>query len=168
MKLQRLNKVHFEALHKFEMSNKDWFERFVPPRPDSYGSFLSFQSATEQLLLEQQRGESYFFVGSVHDSIIVRANLVDVNCGTADVGYRVSSEATGKGYATKALKQLVEFARDQLNLTQLTAKTTCNNQASIKVLGKVGFTQLSRDSSTFLFNGESVTFVHFTMNLAEC
>ncbi|TOO33626.1 GNAT family N-acetyltransferase, partial [Vibrio parahaemolyticus] len=69
---------------------------------------------------------------------------------------------------TQALNQLVEFARNQLNLTQLTAKTTTNNQASIKVLEKVGFTEESRDSSTFLFNGERVTFIHFTMNLAEC
>tara|TARA_Y100000588_G_scaffold352591_1_gene405383 strand:- start:421 stop:927 length:507 start_codon:yes stop_codon:yes gene_type:complete len=168
MKLQRLNKVHFGALHKFEMSNKDWFEQFVPPRPDSYSSFLGFQSATEQLLLEQQRGESYFFIGTFDDSIVVRANLIDVNCGTADVGYRVSSSATGKGYATQALNQLVEFARNQLNLTQLTAKTTTNNQASIKVLEKVGFAQVSRDSSTFLFNGERVAFIHFAMNLAEC
>ncbi len=168
MKLERLNKVHFEALYKFEMSNKDWFEQFVPPRPDSYGSLLGFQSATNQLLLEQERGESYFFIGSVDDSIIVRANLADVNCGNADVGYRVSSSATGEGYATQALNQLVEFARNQINLFQLSAKTTSNNQASIKVLEKVGFTQVQRDSSTFLLNGESVTFIHFTLNLAEC
>lgn len=168
MKLQQLNKTHFEALHKFEVSNKDWFEQFVPPRPDSYSSFSGFQSATEQLLIEQERGDSYFFVGLDADSIVARANLVDVNCGTADVGYRVSGLAVGKGYATQALQQLVEYARKQLHLTQLTAKTTTNNHASIKVLEKVGFTQVVRDSNAFLFNGEKVSFVHFVKNLAEC
>ena len=165
MRLYQLNESHFEALFDFEARNRDWFELLVPPRPETYKSMGGFSRATASLLLEQNKGESNFFVGVQDGKIVVRANLVEINSGSADVGYRVCGQEAGKGYATNALEALIDFAQNSLRLEQLTAKTTNNNVASIRVLQKLGFNEVAADTKTFKMNGENVSFVHFIKQL---
>ncbi len=161
IKLHQLNESHFEALFDFESRNRNWFELFVPPRPETYKLISGFYKATNNLLLEQNKGESYFFVGIKGEKIVSRANLVDIENGSAEVGYRVCGQEIGKGYATNSLGLLIDFAKNSLCLKQLTAKTTTNNVASIKLLQNLDFIQAAVETEKFYMNGESVSFVHF-------
>jgi len=165
MQLQQLNENHFEALFDFETRNRDWFALSVPPRPESYRTMDGFSHATTHLLAEQHSGESHFFVAIEKEKIVARANLVDIASGSADVGYRVCAEQVGKGVATNALQALIAIAQQHLCLTQLTAKTTNNNLASIRVLQKLGFNEIVTEVETFEMNGENVSFVYFIKKL---
>lgn len=57
-----------------------------------------------------------------------------------DVGYAFLPEAWGQGYAQEAAAAVVRHARERLGLGRLAAITSPENQASMAVLRKVGFT----------------------------
>ena len=56
-----------------------------------------------------------------------------------EIGYFVSEDHWGKGYATKAAKAIIELARAQGFTDKLVAQHAKDNPASGRVLEKVGF-----------------------------
>lgn len=58
---------------------------------------------------------------------------------TAEIGYRLSRAAWGKGYATEGVRTLIEVAFDSLGFDRVRAETMAVNQASRRVLEKAGF-----------------------------
>lgn len=60
--------------------------------------------------------------------------------GSTEIGYGVSSEYEGRGYATEAVTAAVRWALSQPKITRVTAETEETNIASQKVLEKSGFT----------------------------
>ena len=59
--------------------------------------------------------------------------------GTAEIGYGLLPEFRGKGYATEAVKAVVEWALGQPGVTAIEAETDAENTASQRVLAKAGF-----------------------------
>lgn len=57
----------------------------------------------------------------------------------AEVGYWLGKPYWGRGYGTEALKRLVEYAFEDLNLVRLYAHHLTRNPASGRVLEKAGF-----------------------------
>ena len=68
-----------------------------------------------------------------------RFNLVDLEDGTAELGYRVAQHVAGRGVATATVQELCRLAAAQYGLRTLRAATTYDNVASQKVLTKGGF-----------------------------
>ena len=60
--------------------------------------------------------------------------------GTAEIGYGISDEYQGHGYATEAVSALVEWAFNQSGVIGITAEADQTNIASTRVLEKTGFT----------------------------
>jgi [ribosomal protein S5]-alanine N-acetyltransferase len=63
-----------------------------------------------------------------------------VDALTADVGYELNPAHWGHGYATEAMRRMLGFAVDELQLTELTARVVDTNAASLRVLQRLGFT----------------------------
>jgi RimJ/RimL family protein N-acetyltransferase len=59
--------------------------------------------------------------------------------GDAMIGYGLVPAARGFGYATEALRGIVEFASAQSSARKIVADTERGNQASQRVLEKAGF-----------------------------
>jgi len=53
-----------------------------------------------------------------------------------EVGYRLSKDSWGKGYATEAVSKLLEYAHSDLGLTRIIAMIDPQNIASQKVAEK--------------------------------
>lgn len=58
---------------------------------------------------------------------------------TPDVGYAFLPEHWGAGYAVEAADGVVRHARDVLGITTLMAITSPDNEASVRVLRRVGY-----------------------------
>ena len=58
----------------------------------------------------------------------------------AEVKYAFRSDCWGKGYATEAVSGLIKFARECWDVGRIIATTHPGNNASERVLAKVGFT----------------------------
>ncbi len=62
-----------------------------------------------------------------------------------DLGYRLLKKEWGKGYATEAARQTLEYGFNTLHLTLITGKVHTENFASIKILEKLGMLFIRAD-----------------------
>lgn len=136
--LQLLRLDHAPALLEFEQENRAYFAASVPDRGDHY--FTYFDERHQALLAEQATGLCFFHV--LVDSsgeVVGRVNLVDVEDGAAELGYRIAKKAAGRGLATAAVREACGLAVMQYGLTTLRAVTTLDNAGSRTVLTRTGF-----------------------------
>ena len=136
--LQRLRADHAPAILAFELANRAYFSAFIFDRGDEF--FERFSEGYNDLLVEQEAGKCVFHVLVDEESTVVgRFNLVDLEDGTAELGYRVAQHVAGRGVATATVQELCRLAAAQYELRSLRAATTHDNVASQKVLTKAGF-----------------------------
>ena len=64
--------------------------------------------------------------------------------GESEIGYWITPDCWGRGFATEAARAVVEIARHTLRLPRLTAYHFIDNPASGKVLRKIGFKPTGR------------------------
>ncbi|MGN9756684.1 GNAT family N-acetyltransferase [Streptomyces sp. SD31] len=139
--LERLRADHADALLAFERENREYFARSIPDRGDAYFDPAGFAARHEALLAEQDAGICHFHVVLDADGHLVgRVNLIDVEDGSAELGYRVGEFAAGKGVATSAVAQVCRVAGTAYGLTSLVAVTHLDNLASRTVLERNSFT----------------------------
>jgi ribosomal-protein-alanine N-acetyltransferase len=136
--LQRLRADHAPAVLAFELANRAYFATFISDRGDEF--YDHFTERYNALLAEQEAGTSVFHVLVGEDGMVLgRFNLVDLEDGTAVLGYRVAQQVAGRGVATATVQELCRLAAAQYGLRTLRAGTTYDNVASQKVLSKAGF-----------------------------
>ncbi|MFE5714292.1 GNAT family N-acetyltransferase [Streptomyces sp. NPDC056501] len=138
--LQRLRPDHAPALLVFERENRTYFAARVPDRGDAY--FDEFADRHRELIEAQEAGEIHFHVLVAESGEIVgRVNLVDVDAGTgsAELGYRLAEKATGRGFATRGVREVCRLAVEEYGLSRLTAFVALGNAASSAVLARAGF-----------------------------
>ncbi|MGC9494991.1 GNAT family N-acetyltransferase [Streptomyces sp. WG7] len=137
-RLQRLRPGHAPALLAFERENRAWFAASVPDRGDDF--FARFDERLGALLAEQEAGVCHFHVlTGAGGEVLGRVNLVDVEHGVADLGYRIAEHAAGRGLATRAVREVCALAARDYGLTALRAAATLENAASRAVLARTGF-----------------------------
>jgi ribosomal-protein-alanine N-acetyltransferase len=136
--LQRLRADHAPAVLAFELANRAYFATFISDRGDEF--FDHFTERHNALLAEQEAGTCVFHVLVGEDGTVLgRFNLVNLEDGTAELGYRVAQQVAGHGVATATVQELCQLAAGQYGLHTLRAATTHDNVASQKVLTKAGF-----------------------------
>ncbi|GAB1340118.1 hypothetical protein ACE1SV_67080 [Streptomyces sp. E-15] len=136
--LKRLHADHAAAVLAFELANRAYFAASVPDRGDDF--FDRFTDRYDALLTEQEAGICAFHVLVAEDgSVLGRFNLVDIEDGSAELGYRVARHVAGRGVATATVRELCRPAAARHGLRTLRAATTHRNAASRRVLTKAGF-----------------------------
>jgi ribosomal-protein-alanine N-acetyltransferase len=136
--LQRLHADHAPAILAFELANRAYFAASISDRADDF--FDQFTERHSALLAEQAAGIGAFYVLVADDGAVLgRFNLIFAGDGTAEVGYRVAQDVTGRGVATAAVRELCQLAAAQHGLRTLRAAAARKNAASQKVLAKAGF-----------------------------
>lgn len=75
--------------------------------------------------------------------LIGAVSLLQINSeqASAMVGYWIGVPHLGQSYATEAVVQLLQFAKHELQLTQITGRCLARNIASAKVMQKAGLIQ---------------------------
>lgn len=80
----------------------------------------------------------YIIFDTSTGEFIGRAGFGDVESSEIEVGYLVLKKYWGKGYATKILKILLEWAKNNIKKDKIIAFTPANHIASEKVMQKAG------------------------------
>ncbi|WNF25422.1 GNAT family N-acetyltransferase [Streptomyces sp. C11-1] len=136
--ISRLRPGHADALLAFERENRAYFSASVPDRGDDY--FAGFAERHRELLAEQDAGLHHFhLIEDADGTVLGRINLVQVENGSAELGYRIAEKAAGRGLATRAVQQVCVLAVREYGLTELRAETTLDNSGSRAVLARTGF-----------------------------
>ena len=71
--------------------------------------------------------------------------------GAVRVGYGLAESARGEGYATEALKALLQWASGQDGLTCVLADTTKTNVPSQKVMERAGMQRIGEDGELLYY-----------------
>ncbi|MDM9629275.1 GNAT family N-acetyltransferase [Rhizobium sp. S152] len=74
----------------------------------------------------------------------VRRDMTPSIEGTLEVGWLLSPEAQGRGYATEALGALIGWAGDNFPGKPMTCIISPENTASLRLAGKLGFAEFAR------------------------
>jgi len=92
-----------------------------------------------------QKGTEYNFAISNHSEPLYLGgcglNVIDRDCGVANLGYWVRTSQTNRGIATSATLLLAQFAFNELNLNRVELTVALDNQASLRVAEKAGATR---------------------------
>lgn len=141
--LELMSKENSIDIYFFEKENKKYFEQNLLPRPINYFDLESFKEITNELLVEQDNHEVYMYLIKNFQGVIVgRINLIIFGNDkkTAELGYRIGENYTNLGYASEAVKIVLDKAFNIYGLNKIIAGTATDNFASKKVLKKNGFT----------------------------
>jgi len=78
--------------------------------------------------------------------VLGRFNLVDLEDGTAELGYRVAQQVAGRGVATATVQELCRLAAARYGLRTLRAATTYATSRPRRYWPKPGSSRLARPS----------------------
>ena len=118
--LQLVRADHAPAVLAFELANRAYFAASISDRGDEF--YDQFTEGYEALLAEQEAGICVFHVLVGEDGTVLgRFNLVDLEDGTAELGYRVAQQVAGRGVATAAVQELCRLAAARYGLRTLRA-----------------------------------------------
>ena len=103
------------------------------------------------------RGYAFFVFRKEDDSIAGGLNLSHVHRGvtqSCSLGYWAGKRFARKGYLSDAVKATVAYVFDELGMHRLEAACVPTNEASRRLLMKVGFTQEGYAREYLRINGE--------------
>ncbi|WP_247935477.1 GNAT family N-acetyltransferase [Streptococcus mitis] len=141
--LELLSEASSLDVYFFEKENREYFERNLPPRPANYFDLEGFKEITRELLREQESHDIYVHLIRDAQGIMVgRINLsvLGKDRKTAELGYRIGENVSNLGYASEAVKLVLEKAFTTYGLHRIIAGTATDNLPSQRVLLKNGFT----------------------------
>ena len=95
-----------------------------------------FIERSRERVLKQER---YNFKIFQDKKMIGGIGLSEFNNKSCQVGYWLGKKYWGNGFATEALKSILDFGFHQLNLDKIYAAYKIGNEGSIRVLNKSGF-----------------------------
>ena len=139
--LQSLGADHAAEVLAFELANRAYFAASISDRGDEY--FERFTERYHALLADQEAGGGAYYVLVDRDgSVLGRFNLIFVEDGVAELGYRVAQHAAGRGVATATVHDLCSLAASRHGVRTIRAATSHGNVASQHVLLNAGFTEV--------------------------
>lgn len=131
---------------------------------DRVTQWLSFDSrnlAAAQAMIDgavkraqdQPRTEYYLAMAAEPDELVGFARLALTGVKAAKLGYAVSADRWGKGYATDATRLMLRFGFQELGLHRISAAIGPDNAASVAVVHKVGMQYEGRIRDHVFTNG---------------
>jgi len=88
---------------------------------------------------------------------IGRCGLHPMPGGGVGLGFYIARAYWGRGFATEAARAFVEYGFRELKLRRILASVEVGNEASVRVLEKLGFKRVRREE------GERRSFDHFEL-----
>ncbi|MFP7731970.1 GNAT family N-acetyltransferase [Priestia aryabhattai] len=129
---------------QLQSDNRQFFEHFSMIREDS---FYTLEGQVEKIKRheENRKNDQEYYFGlfqKENNKLIGTISLFQVMRGSlqsAFIGYFLDQNYNGKGYATEAVKALVDYAFNKLHLHRIEAGVMPRNMSSQRVLEKAGF-----------------------------
>lgn len=154
--IEIVSKAHAQELLKFEEENREFFESILPARCDEYYSLNDLEKILEEVEREQEQGLYYLYlIRNKSGELVGRVNLFSIERGIfqkAEIGYRIGEKHNGCGYATEAVKLVLDEAFNKYKLHRIEAGTSPSNIGSQIVLIKNGFQFIGRTRQVIKIN----------------
>ena len=131
---------------RFYLEDKELFEKYEMNRSTNFyteNHQHNILHVEYGLALKLQQIRFYAFLKEDPEHIIGTVCLYDVSniYSRAELGYKFSSKFHHQGYASEAVERILDTAFLELNLHRVTAHVQEDNEASIRLLKGLGFTE---------------------------
>lgn len=146
-----------EELSALVTRNRAYFSAGEPAMPDEYYRPAYQARAIYQDQVNRAAGTGAMFLIEAGGVLVGRINLNSIIRGvlqSGNVGYLVDEAHTGRGIATAALRQLVDYAFTELRLHRLQASVLPENAGSQQVLKNVGFSHFGTAPDYLFIQGK--------------
>ncbi len=125
-------------------TSRDFLKPWEPSWPPDDLSRAAFRQRLRHFSRALHMDEAYpFFIFRKEDGALLGAcTLSNVRRGiaqTASLGYWIGAPFARRGYMTEALRALIPFALKELHLHRIEAACLPDNEASRRLLAKLGF-----------------------------
>lgn len=158
--LKILNPQDGKKVLQFQSENRELFEKYEPERPEQ---FYSLTHQEELLRIEWKLATKcstirfYVFCKENPEKIIGTVcfhDIVRTFYSCTEVGYKFASEAHHKGYAMEALQKGIRIMFEELHLHRINARVMPQNEASIRLLERLGFQNEGLERDSILIHGK--------------
>ncbi len=154
-----------DALLAFELANRAYFESHINARPAAYSGPEGVQAAIAQAQREAEADQGFqYLVRDDTGALVARVNLSRVRRAhfhAADLGYRVGQAHAGRGVASEAVRLVLAQAFGVHGLVRLEATARPENEGSVRVLTRNGFTVYGRSTRSLELGGAWWDLLHF-------
>lgn len=105
-------------------------------------NYLSNENRFDWICVDKSSGRKIGVFGAVRDG------------KTAEVNYLLAPYAQHKGYASEAVKRIIEYVRSELHIKRVVAEIHRDNAPSIALAERTGFTLESESGDFLLYSSE--------------
>jgi ribosomal-protein-alanine N-acetyltransferase len=139
--LRQLEVGDAQTLLDVLLRDRAFLDRWEPVRKDTFFTLETQQRGLARLREAEDFADFGIFIED-GDELVGRLQLSGISPSpfeNAYLGYFVSEQHNGRGYATEAVRQAVDAAFGELDLHRVQAAVIPRNVASVRVLEKAGF-----------------------------
>jgi len=144
----------------YVVRNRNFHKEFSQPQPDSYFTFGVQKRFVIADASEYRRGSiipMWITYKTDHSRILGRVSLFNIARGgmmLAQLGYHLDKDEVGKGIMTEAVNGLCNMAFNAVNLHRIEAFILPENEKSIALIKRCGFTYEGTRHSYMNINGK--------------
>lgn len=156
IELKVLTPEDAEYMNSYYIRNKEHLKAFEPAREDSFYTL----DVQRRILIENYKqylnGISISFGIYYLNKLIGKVQLSNIVMGifrSGFVGYSIDKDFQGKGFMKEALKLIIDYAFNEMEMHRLEASTLLDNIKSQKVLIGCGFKELGINEKYLFING---------------
>lgn len=167
--LKTLGSSYSKQVLKYYSINKDFFETKMP----SYGAgFFTEEYQSEILKKSGKDAESghsvkfFIFIKQDLNRIIGDISVSNIVKGaflSCHLGYKLDEKENGKGYASEALKKIIDYSFNELGLHRIEANIMPANTSSIKLASRLGFFNEGLSKKYLRINGKWEDHLHYVL-----
>lgn len=140
VRLDPIARRHADAVQTLA-SHPDVLATTNLPEPYPEDGAITWIEAVQE---RREAGTEYpFAILNEKDTLVGVTGLVDVTDTQGEVGFWIGAPYWGNGYATAGALRLLAFAFSELGLEEVFARPLKQNEASRRVLDKLGFNAVS-------------------------
>ncbi|MGH1337636.1 MAG: GNAT family N-acetyltransferase [Aureispira sp.] len=156
LRLPHPNDSH--SIQRYYVNNKAFFKAWLPTYATRRFELDFITEHTTQLLQQYLKGHTLplLVLGRRSNRLLGRINYTKIERGNLQscfVGYQMNAEDTSKGLITEALCEGNRYVFDYLHLHRINAYIMPPNQASIRVVEKLGFQQEGLSKAVLKIDG---------------
>ncbi len=128
----------------FHARNKEALAEFEPARPSLYYTKSGMKKYLKMDYKDTMNGTEfrYYLTMKGSDKIIGTVCIGSIAYGSVKSGtlsYKIDKDYQGKGLATEAVKEVINFAFNILKLHRINAEVMPRNAKSLRIMEKLGF-----------------------------
>lgn len=166
MKLQMIDETYTDQVLAFVARNQTYLKEWEPLRTEDF-----YASSVQQEMLRDEAAKNQegslckywlFLDGQIIGSVAL-SNIVRGVFQSCHLGYRIDEQEQGKGLMTEAVEAVVNHAFKNLRLHRIEANIMPRNQASLRVVQKLGFQNEGTSRKYLKINGKWEDHIHMVL-----